>query len=87
MLSGVTSQNQVKLVTLMKQDERNSKILNVWLPWQHSRFQPSLTGNTIISFPTPQLAAMGVSLAFGMHWHSWINFRLQLAEIVYQLDN
>ena len=30
--SGVTGQNKIKLVTLMKQDERNSKISNILLP-------------------------------------------------------
>ena len=34
--------------------ERNSKILNILLPWQHSRFEPSLIRNTIISFSKPQ---------------------------------
>ena len=47
-------QNQVKLGTLMKQDEKNSKISNILLPWQLSRFEPSLIRNTIISFSTPQ---------------------------------
>ena len=67
-------QNQVKLGTYIKQDERNSKISNILLPWQHSGFEPSLIGNTIISFFTPQLGHSGVSLAFGMHWHSQITF-------------
>ena len=58
----------------MKQDERNSKISNILLPWQHSRFEPSLIRNIIISFSTPQLDQNGVSLAFDMHWHSWIDF-------------
>ena len=52
--SGVTDQNQVKLGTLIKQDESSSKISNIFLPWQYSRFEPSLIRNTIISFSTPQ---------------------------------
>ena len=68
--SGVTGQNQVKLGTVMKQDERNSKISNILLPWRHSRFESSLIRNTIISFSTPQWVHNGVSLAFGMHWDS-----------------
>ena len=65
--SAVTGQNQVKLGTVIKQDERNSKISDILLPWQHSRFEPSLIKNRIISFFTPQLGHSGVSLAFGMH--------------------
>ena len=61
----------------MKQDERNSKISNILLPWQHSRFESPLIRNTIISFSTPQQGHNGISLAFGMHWHSQINFGLQ----------
>ena len=71
----------------MKQDEKSSKVSNIVLLWQHSWFEPSLTKNTIISFSTPQWGHNGISLAFGMHWHSQINFWLQQAEIVYQLDN
>ena len=69
--SDVTGQNQVKLCTLMKQHERNSKISNILLPYQHSLFEPSFTGNIIISFSTPH---NGISLAFGMHCHSQNNF-------------
>ena len=38
----------------MKQGERSSKIYNILLPWQLSRFDPSLIGNAIISFFTSQ---------------------------------
>ena len=72
----------------MKRDERNSKISNILLPWQHSRFEPLLIRNTIISFSTPQQRGHnGISLAFGIHWHSQISFGLQQSEIVYLLDN
>ena len=71
----------------MKEDEKNFKVLNILLPWQHSWFELSLIRNTIISFSTPQKGHNEVPFAFGMNWHSWIKFGLQQAEIVYQLDN
>ena len=37
----------------MKQDERYSKISHILLPWQHSRFEPSLIRNTILIFYSP----------------------------------
>ena len=70
-----TGQNQVKLDTLMKQDERNSKISNILLPLQHSRFEPLSIRNTIISFSTLQKGHNGISLAFDCN------------RIIYQLDN
>ena len=54
----MTGQNQVKLVPPIKQDEGNPKISNILLPWQHSRFEPSLIRNTIISFSIPSRATM-----------------------------
>ena len=45
--SGFTGQNHAKLGTLTKQDDRNSKISNILLRWQHSRFEPWLIRNTI----------------------------------------
>ena len=40
------------------------------LPWQHSRFEPSLIRNTIISFYVPEWGQNGISLTFSVHWHS-----------------
>ena len=62
----------------MKRDEKNCKISNILLPWQHFRFEPSLIRNTITTFSAPQLGHIGISLVFGLHWHSLINFRLKL---------
>ena len=42
----------------MKQDERNSKISNILLPWQHSGLEASLIRNTIISFSAPGRATI-----------------------------
>ena len=36
----------------MKQDERNSKISNILLPWQHSWFEPLLIRNNYLMYVT-----------------------------------
>ena len=50
----------------MKQDEKDSNISNILLPWQQSRFEHSLIRNTIISFSTSQSGHNGIFLALGV---------------------
>ena len=50
----------------MKQDERNSKISNILLPWQHSRFEPSLIRNNYLIFYSP----VGPQWGFPCFWYA-----------------
>ena len=61
----------------MKQNERNSKVSNILLPWQHSQLEPSLIGNTIISFSTP----VGPQWDFSYLWYALAFLDQLLTEI------
>ena len=59
----------------MKEDERSSKIKNILLPWQHSRFEPSLI---IISFSTLKIVFFLYYLVVDCTLRTACNFEVDL---------